>query len=518
MDREKKKAYLNHTRPHRIEWILVVLAGMILGSFYLYSDIADTSACGIKFWTSLFSRRIPLYYYETYVGVKDSILEISMGGSYDFALYFVFAIYNFPLWVWEKITGCSFLQFIITKEYIKGIIWVFAGISSYLLYRIALLCEVDKEEAKWCPFLFMTSAVFFYTEVITSGYDIISAAFTLLGIYCFMRNNNKGFILSFAMAIAMKMFAIWIFVPLILIKEKRIWRIIVYGIESISVIAIPKIYFAVASHQYMIKQAVDEAFQTGGQEQVEIVAATASETAGYATNGIIAQAESIINDALFPEGRFLEYTFISINALPLIFLGMFMLWIWCYLYKKELDNRKIIYLCAVAMSIFILTVKIHPYWAIVLIPYLVLIIVFHPERMRDNLLLEGVFSVGYVLNKAVTYYWTCGLNMIEQLTMPQHKFSYGASEMSSSEYGLYYYICRVSERIGISVSNIGYIFKAAAVAGLIMFLYWNYPGRKQDVQVLEVSYEARRKWLFIRFVISCMVGMLPMLGLIVYLT
>lgn len=518
MNRNKREAYLNHNKPHKIEWILIVLAGMILGSFYLYSDIADTSACGIKFWNALFGGRLPIYYYETYVGIKDSVLEISMGGSYDFAVYLVFAVYNFPLWVWEKITGCSFLEFVITKEYIKGIIWIFAGISGYLLYQIAQLCEVEKEEAKWCPLIFMSSSVFFYTEVITSGYDILSAAFTLLGIYYFMKKNDKGFVLSFAVAIAMKMFAIWIFIPLVLIKEKRIWRILVYGIESISVIAIPKIYFALASHRYMIKRAVDEAFQSGGEEKAAAVAAELSETTGYATNGIIAHAESIINDAVFPEGRFLEYTFISANALPLIFVGMFILWIWCYLNKKELNNRKIIYLCAVAMSIFILTVKMHPYWVIVLMPYLALIIVFHPERMKDNLLLEGIFSIGYVINKAITYYWTCDLNMIEQLLAPQHKFSYGSSEIPPAEYGLYYYMCRLGEKIGISVTNIGYIFKAAAVAGLIMFLFYNYPGRNQGTQGAEISFKERRMWLFGRFVISCAVGMLPMLGLVIYLT
>lgn len=518
MDKVKRRNFFNHKKPHRIEWIFAVLVGMILGSFYLYTDIADTSACGIKLWNALFNGRFPLYYYEAYVGIENSVLELSMGGSYDFALYLVFAIYNFPLWIWEKITGFSFLQFVITREYIKGIIWVFSGISAFLLYKIAQLCGVEKDEAGWCPFLFMTSAVFFYTEVITSGYDIISVAFTLLGIYAFMKKNDRGFILSFAVAIAMKMFAVWIFIPLVLLKEKRIWRIFLYGIESISVIAIPKIYFAVASHRYIIRREVNQALLTGGQEQAEKVAAAVSETAGYATNGIIAQAESIINDALFPEGRFLEYTFLSANALPLIFLGMFILWIWCYLNKRELNNRKIIYLCAVAMSIFVLTVKIHPYWAIVLIPYLILIITFHPERMKDNLLLEGIFSVGYILNKAITYYWTCGLNLIEQMTMPQHKFSLASAEISSAEYGFYYYICRLSERVGISVANIGYIFKAASVAGLVMFLVWNFPGRRTEVQLItEVHYGERRKWLAGRFVISCMVGMLPMLGLAVYL-
>ena len=480
--------------------------------------INDTSACGIKLWNALFEGRFPLYYYETYVGPENSVIEISMGGSYDFALYFIFALYNFPLWIWEKITGFSFLQFIVTREYIKGIIWIFAGISSYLLYKIARLCGVDAEEAKWCPFLFMTSAVFFYAEVIMSGYDIISVAFTLLGIYAYMKKNNKGFVLSFAVAIAMKLFAIWIFIPLVLLREKRIWRILVYGIGSISAVVVPKIYFAFASHQYLMKLAVDRAFQSGGQAEADAVAATISESAGYATNEILAQAESIINDAIFPEGRFLEYTFVSTNALPLVFVGMFAIWLWCYLNKKEPGNRKIIYLCTIVMSIFILTVKIHPQWGIILVPYLALVIVFHPERMRDNLLLEGVFSIGYAINKAITYYWTCGLNMIEQMTMPQHMFSYGSSEIPSSQYGLYYYVSRLSEKIGISVVNIGYIFKAAAVAGLVMFLVWNYPGRKMDLQYgAEIDYRERRKWLAYRFGFSCIVGMLPMLGLAVYL-
>ena len=517
MNKEKKDTWLKSNKTHKMEWILVVLAGMILGGFYLYTDIADTSACGVKLWNALFEGRFPLYYYETYVGPKDSVIELSMGGSYDFALYFIFALYNFPLWIWEKITGFSFLQFIVTREYIKGIVWIFAGISFYLLYKIARLCDVEEEEARWCPFLFMTSSVFFYTEVIMSGYDIISVAFTLLGIYAFMKKNNKGFVLSFAIAIALKMFAIWIFIPLILIKEKRVWRILLYGIESISIIVIPKIYFSLASHQYMIRRAVDEAFQAGGQEQADAVAATIGETAGYASNGIIAQAENIINDAIFPEGRFLEYTFLSVNALPLVFVGMFAVWLWCYLNKRKLDNREIIYLCTVVMSIFILTVKMHPQWGIILVPYLVLTIMFHPERMKDNLLLEAVFSVSYALNKAITYYWTCGLNMIEQMTMPQHRFSYGASEIPSSQYGLYYYVNWLSGKIGISVVNIGYIFKAAAVAGLAMFLIRNFPGREQDT-CEELDYRARRKWVYTRFGVSCMVGMLPMVGLIVYLS
>ena len=241
MSKEKWKAYLNKKAPHKIEWILVILAGMILGSLYLYNDIAFTSSCGVKFWNCLFSGKLPIFYWEGYQGAEGSILESSMGGSYDFALYFMFALYNFPTWIWEKITGFSFMQFIASREYIKGIVWVFSGICAYLIYKLAEICDVEKEEAKWGALLFLSSAIFFYTEVIMSGYDVISASFTLLGIYGYLKKNNKCFVISFSLAIAMKMFAVWIFIPLVLLKEKRIWRILVYGIEGLIALVVPKV-------------------------------------------------------------------------------------------------------------------------------------------------------------------------------------------------------------------------------------------------------------------------------------
>lgn len=514
MNKEKIDIYLKQVRLHKIEWVLVIFAGMILGAFYLYPDMAFTSSCGVKVWNCIVNGTFPIFYHEGYTGAAGSILESSMGGSYDFALYLMFALYNLPIWIWEKITGFSFMQFVLTREYIKGIVWVFSGISAYLIYRIARECDVDKEEAKWASILFLSSGVFFYTEVVIGGYDVISVAFTLLGIYGYLRKDNKCFVLCFAMAIAMKMFAVFLFIPLVLVKEKKLYKIFLYVLGGISVITIPKIYFTIASHRFLIDRALDDALQEGQQVDANAIAASV----GYANNGIIDHGAVTVNEALFPEGRMLEYTFVSMDALPLVFVGMFALWAFCYLYKKEMGKREVIYLCAVTMSIFVLTVKIHPQWCIILMPYLALLIIFNPGRMKDNLIFEGMFAVGYVLNRALSYYWTCNLNMIENMMMPQHNFSYGSDEVSGSDYGFIYYINKLSEKTGISTINISYVFKAAVVTGLIMFLIWNYPGRKRSEPEVNSDYKQRRIWLLVRFVISCALGMLPMLGLVEYLT
>lgn len=510
--KRKTKEWVNDSKVHKWEFAVIVAIGMLLAAFYLYTDMIHTSAGGFRLLNCIKEKQFSMFYYSAYIGMRGGEEQIIQGGSYDFILYMVFAIYNIPLWIWEKITGFSFMQFIVTREYIEGIVWVFAAISSYLLYKIGTSCGLDKEESKWGAILYLTSGIFFFAEVVIGGYDIVSVAFTLLGIYCYLEKKNKGFVLAFAIAIAMKMFALWLFIPLVLLKEKRIWRILIYGLEGISGIAIPKLYFTIASHRHLVNQAIEQA-QAAGQ-QVE--QAAIEQTTGYATNELIASAEGIINDALFPKDRFAEYTFLSLNYLPLVFVGMFAVWIFCFLYKKEMEKRNIIYLCAVVMSIFTLTVKLHPQWAIIVVPYLILLIMFYPERMRDNLLLEGVFAVGFVLNKAIIYRWTCNLNMIDNMFWPQHEFSFGSPEDVAMDYGLSYYLGRISDATSISLDNISYLFKAAAVVGLVMLLIYNRPGRKNGEEG-QVSYGERRKYVYTRFVISCLIGMLPMVGLIQYL-
>ncbi|TCL59382.1 hypothetical protein EDD76_104119 [Kineothrix alysoides] len=470
---------------HKAEWIFVIVVGFFLSTFYLYGDIAHTSGCGIKVWDCLFKGKLSMFYSISYTGLPGTFLEETGGGDYDFAMYVIFALYNFPLWIWEKLSGYSFLEFYVTRLYIKGIVWIFSALSAYLIYKIALECELKKEEAKWASFLFFSSAIFFIAVVVISGYDIISVAFTLLGIYGYLKRNNKCFVLSFAMAVALKMFALWIFIPFVLLREKKVWKIFLYGLAVISVLAIPKIYFA----------------------------------SGEKTIGIIAQADWIVNGALFPSNASgtAELTYISMEHLPLMFVGMIAIWLICYFNKKELKNREVIYLCAVVMAIFVLTVKVHPQWGILLLPYIILIIMFHPHRMRENLVLEGVFSVGFILNKAIGYYWTCNLNLVGNMLAPRHKFSFVDDNLSANDYGLSHYISILSEKVGIWESNIMKGFGAAVVVGLIYFLVLNYPRREESGEVVPHDYAKRRKWLTARFAISCLVGILPMIGVIQYL-
>lgn len=507
----KKEKNENMRKPVKREWMIVIACVLILSCCYLYTDLPFSTAAGLRVWNCIEDGELSLFYWSNYPGVEGSALpDGSSGGAYDFLIYVIFAIYSFPLWIWEKITGLSFIQSVPARVYMKGILWLFSGISAYLLYKIAVYCEVKKENAIWAPILFLSSGIFFAAEVTIGGYDIISVAFSLMGIYAYLKKNDKWFLVSFAVAIATKLFAFWLFIPLLLLREKKIWKLMVKVLLSISSIAIPKAYFAFASKSQIIQELESSAAET-------VYGISNAQDAPMVINDVIAHSK-IIDEALFPTDYTANYTFLSLENMPLVFLGMFVVWIWCYVNKRELEKREIIYLCALVMGIFITTVKVHPYWGILLVPYLILLLLFNPKHIKENLLLETIISVGYVFNKAILYYWCFGMAQIERMVGPNYRFSYDPEEINIGKYGLESIIAKLSEKVGISETNIAHTFSALYVAGIVYFLYYNWPKRVSDEGEFLGDIQGYHKALIMRFAFAIFVGIMPMIGLILYLT
>lgn len=506
----KEKQVLNKKKPMKKEWVILFTSIILFSCFYYYTDLPFSSSAGIRLLNCIAEGNLPMFYQSWYPAVENSALEGgSAGGSYDIMIYVIFALYNFPLWLWEKITGLSFILFYPFRVYTKGIVWLFSGLSAYLIYKIALQCKVKEENAIWAPIIFLSSGIFFATEVTIGGYDIISVAFTLLGVYGYLKKNDKFFLAAFAVAIATKLFAFWIFVPLLLVREKKIWKLMVKGLTSISLIVVPKIYFTVASKNRMLAQAQQAIIESAGSVEAEEIKVTA------AVNDVIAHSD-IINDALFPTDYTAQYTFFSIKNLPLVFVGMFMVWICCYLIKRELKDIEVIYLCAVVMSIFIVTVKIHPYWGILLVPYLALLLVMNSTKIKENIFLELLISIGFVMNKAILYPWGFGMAQIERMVGPQYVFSYDRENTNIARFGVEGLVYELSQMIGISETNIAHVFSALFVGSVVIFLLLNRPDKIEEDSVYIGETEGFRLSMWTRFFFSLFVAVMPIIGLLMY--
>ena len=489
-----RKNKINGNAIKKSDWIILIIIMLILSVLYIYNDLVITTAGGLNVWYSLSEGKLSSFYGYTYPGVKGSQIPDGVtGGAYDFFIYCVFALYNFPMWIWEKVTGLSVFERWMTRVYVKGILFVFAGFAGYWIYKIARLCELDEGKAKLSVLLFLSSGLFFYSEVVTGGYDIISVSFSLAGIYGYMKKNEKCFILSFAAAIATKLFALWIFIPLLLLREKRIWKLLLDGMGGVAFVIIPKFCFKVVG---------------------------IAEEGKNVVNSVIAHS-NLVDEFLFPADGY-KSALIKINGMPLLFIIMFVIWLCCYLINNDLANRKVIYLCMLAMSIFFLTSIVHPYWIILLLPYLALIMSFHTEWIWQNMLLEILMSIGYICRMYVNYPWCGSLNLIYYMLQPKQltEFEWSdAGPLVMQNLGLRSVISEVSDRIGISIDHLGALFGALFVAAVIMFLYINiFSVKSMGEKRCEIKSAKQIKGLYyIRLFISFAIGLLPIGGYILWL-
>ncbi len=498
---KKIKGFMQSRSLKKWEWIVLAGVMILFSSLYMYNDIVHTSARGLAFWSSLFAGELSNYYLYPYPAVEDSIIASVpiIGGAYDFIIYFIFALYDLPAWVWEKITGLSVFSFYPTRLYIKGITWLFSAFAGYMVYKIAMRCGLDKNKAKWSAFIFLSSGLFVYSEVAVGGYDIISVAFSLLGIYGFLNKNNKCFIVSFGIAMACKLFAVWLFIPLLLLREKRISRLMLNAVGAFSFIVVPKIYFIIAPKVHAIL-----AHESVPSRSGPILPTTLGST------DIISHS-NIIDRALFDNDNISP--FVGSKTLPLVFVGMFIIWILCYFHKKAISEKQVIYVCAVAMSVFVLAAVLHPYWIVLIAPYIALLISFDLDNYDKNAILDILISVGFVCRTAVYYYGCGSLGEIYSMLQPKELIDYKWTEDHPVyTYGINKVIVKLASMTGISSNNVAGIFGALFVASILLFLYMNYP--REKAQSEEPDFAKIRLYTYLRVAVAVFIGMFPIWGYI----
>ena len=150
-------------------------------------------------------------------------------------IYFLYAIWNLPIYLLgyttspEK-THFSWVPLNLPSVPIEIIWWKILLIilffsSAYALGKISELVLSDKSHSKQLArILFATSPIAIFSVFIFGGYDIFSVFFTLIGFYFYLKKNIHLFVFFFSIAISFKFFAAVIFLPLLLLIEKKTFK------------------------------------------------------------------------------------------------------------------------------------------------------------------------------------------------------------------------------------------------------------------------------------------------------
>jgi hypothetical protein len=279
-----------------------------------------------------------------------------VGNNYLPLIYWIFAIWNIPLKLMgllSEVTGQTWMlstpiQTVWSKLLIAAIFFSTVRILRLISEEIG---SMTRPEQPWLKstgtssFLFSTSPFAVFAVFIFSGYDIFSVFFMLLGLLAYFRKSFKWFAFWFSVAISFKYFAVLAYLPLVLLVEKKYYKLLIYGVAGVSV---SLFQFALYWHS--------SAFHEG------IFGMIANKTVG---NGLSPRFY-IANLVYCTMCIYLFFSKMNFNVNPKD---------WC---------QRAVFSCILSYALFFSWTQWHPQWIILIIPFVCL---SHLFISREKILL-----------------------------------------------------------------------------------------------------------------------------------
>ena len=206
-----------------VGWMCSAGLMVLLLLSHAYNDILITSQHGINFWNILFDGDILHFFELNYVTSGNVHYDIIQGCAYNILYYVIFAIWNIPMALLSAFTNVDVMNNIVCIAYMK-LLTVAAMLATLVVLRkILVLLNVDRKHHELLSFLYLTSSLMVAVVFIVCQYDLISVVFQLLGFQAFLEKKDKKFVLFFGISFCLKYFSALLFLPLLLLRHKRIF-------------------------------------------------------------------------------------------------------------------------------------------------------------------------------------------------------------------------------------------------------------------------------------------------------
>ena len=326
----------------KITIIEIVLLQICLFYCFIYNDIVLTTRHGIVLWDCIFDGKIRSFY--------DVARQRVCPAYYDFAMYIIFAIWNFPLWLSQKcgIIGNNPFDYLPSMMWAKSIILFFAFVCLYYMWKIL---NIDGKYSKYdLVFLFSTDIFLTAFFCIVGQYDIITVSFMMAGLYYYLKGSEKKFILAFAIAIPVKAFALLLFLPLLLQKEKNLLRIILKVSFALLPVLALRLLVPISANQ------------------------------PYNTSSLL---HLVFNNALTA----------SNGHISLFCIGYIILLAYCYAHVFADVLYSSVVTAVSVFAVFLLLCNPFPYWWVYIAPFIVLLIMLNN---KSNVVLQFFSIVGEI--------------------------------------------------------------------------------------------------------------------------
>lgn len=209
---------------------VVAYVGILLVCFLLFQqgDLFHTTASSYA------------YLHGHFLDFYDYNKQVVHGNDYLPIIYVIFALWNLPLHIFGLTTdiaaqgfmGLSFIEIF----WAKLLLVLFFFATAIMTYKTAkVISEGARDQARLATGLFITAPIAVFAVFIFGQYDIIGLFFTMTGFYYYVRKDLNRFAWFFSAAISFKFFPLVIFIPLILLAEKRLVYLAKFGLIAVTV-------------------------------------------------------------------------------------------------------------------------------------------------------------------------------------------------------------------------------------------------------------------------------------------
>ncbi|MDW4573363.1 hypothetical protein R8Z57_11330 [Microbacterium sp. M3] len=446
-------------QPNAADWALLAAICALAAVTFLYGDVKATFEHSFNFLDAVLAGR-PRDFYQ--IAIENS--TFGHPAVYDVPIYAIFAVWNLPTYLLYRYADFDYLTSTPAQLWLKLMLILFALVATWLVVRIAKTLGMTSKRSKWVAFYFLSSMSLFVPVFVIVQYDIISVTFMLAGLSAYLKGQTRAFLLWFLAANTLKLFALFIFIPLVLLREKRLPRAFLQIVFGVLGLALCRLLYR-----------GDLAFQAS--------------TGGF-------------TDIMLDRLRIAGFAWQSDILVPIFVVFIVGLAIFAYA-KRPTSQRELqafaLYLSLAAFLVFCAVVPLNPYWIALVAPFSILIIFANPRFLTLNSLLEVSISTSLFLIYMLVGYSMYNAGMFNDLLFGQ--FIPPASPQRFSTPG------QILNALGIS-GNIVIFLVGFMIACVLAVLIVNYP-RPEFVAGMPNAQTIKRSVVWIR--LAALVGFMSLL-------
>lgn len=313
--------------PQKEDWMFIGIFSIISFLTFGYTDIYVTARNSCELINCILQGRIQEFY------LTESV--------YTLPTYIVYAIWNIPFYAFEKIVGTGILEdniyYVIFNLWNKILPYLFTLLFVEVTVKFTEDMELSTEKRKWIKYLMLSSPILIFSQLLFGQYDTFWLVFLMMAMRELLKNNKDKFALWVGVAASFKVLPIIIAIPLLLIVEKRITKLLRYGIEMC---ILPGLF-----------------------EIIKMLAPKSELTSSFMGSQI---------KGLFSTGFEHKYGTLSIFLMFYVLICIFLYTVNWKEMSKEKKYKMVLYVSVSIFSVMFALMEWHPQWFLMFVPFVVI--------------------------------------------------------------------------------------------------------------------------------------------------